>query len=270
VDHDVADLRARITELGDELRRGTADSAAAHARAGELEQWLQRVLGELTEGRRALHGHIDDEARHLRRNMSWEADRRAMLSSLDFVQAHLADATAHPAKLPTLEAALAAVRVDGLYLEFGVATGGTLRIISEAAGDCTVYGFDSFDGLPERWRPGYDAGLFAVDEVPEVGGAELVVGLFGDTLPGFLEEHAGPVAFAHLDADLYSSTVTVLDALAPRFRPGTVLLFDEFFNYPGWQDHEHRAWVEFCERTSTTFEYLGYAEEDEQLYLRIT
>jgi hypothetical protein len=62
----------------------------------------------------------------------------------------------------------------------------------------------------------------------------------------------------------------VLGALGPRLQPGSVLLFDEFFNYPGWQDHEHRAWREFCERSGVRFEYLGFAEDDEQLFLRIT
>ena len=267
---DVADLRNRVaalTDLAEESQRGAAEAAA---RAGELEALLQHVLQEAVAGRQALHGHIDAQARHRRRNMTWEADRRAVKSSLDFVESALSRANAHPGKLPTLEAALAAVTVDGLYLEFGVATGGTLKIISRAAGERVVYGFDSFQGLPERWRPGFDAGLFAVPQLPQVPGAELVVGLFGDTLPGFLAEHPGPVAFVHIDADLYSSTVTVLGAMGPRLQPGSVLLFDEFFNYPGWQDHEHRAWREFCERSGVRFEYLGFAEDDEQLFLRIT
>lgn len=270
VGDDVSDLRGRIGELTEELRRGTAETAAVHARAGELEALLHRVLGELTDGRRALHGHIDDQARLRLRDLSWEADRRAVRSSLDFAETHLTQAVSYQGKLPTLDAALAAVQTEGLYLEFGVATGGTLEIISRAVPDQTVYGFDSFDGLPEFWRPGYDAGLFKTEQLPQVEGAELVVGLFDDTLPGFLEQHPGPVAFAHLDADLYSSTVAVLDAIAPRLRPGSVLHFDEYFNFPGWEAHEHRAWVEFCERTGVSFEYLGFARDDEQVFLRLT
>jgi hypothetical protein len=266
---DVADLRdqvAALTDRAEEAQRGTAATAA---RAGELEALLRELLQQVVTGRQALHGHIEDQARNRRRNMNWEADRRAVASSLDFVESELSTANAHPGKLATLEAALAAVTVEGLYLEFGVATGGTLEIISRAVGDRVVYGFDSFEGLPERWRPGFDAGLFATPQLPRVPGAELVVGLFGDTLPGFLAEHPGPVAFAHIDADLYSSTVTVLDAIGPRLRSGSVLLFDEFFNYPGWQDHEYRAWQEFCARSGVGFEYLGFAEDDEQLFLRL-
>ena len=270
VQDDVADLRGRLAELGQEVRQGTAATEVLAQRAGELETLLHQVLAEVTDGRRALHGHIDDQARHRLRDLRWEADRRAVRSSLDFVETHLSQAQGHTGKLPTLDAALAAVQTEGLYLEFGVATGGTLDIISRAVPDQTVYGFDSFEGLPEFWRPGYDVGLFATEALPQVEGAELVVGLFDDTLPGFLDAHPGPVAFAHLDADLYSSTVAVLDAIAPRLRPGSVLLFDEFFNFPGWEAHEHRAWTEFCARTGIAFEYLGFAQDDEQVYLRLT
>ena len=101
-------------------------------------------------------------------------------------------------------------------------------------------------------------------------GAELVVGWFDDTVPGFLAEHPGPVSFLHLDADLYSSTRTVLDLVGPRLQPGSIVLFDEYFNYLGWEQHEHRAWAEYVARTGTHFEYLGYTIDNEQVIARIT
>jgi hypothetical protein len=73
-----------------------------------------------------------------------------------------------------------------------------------------------------------------------------------------------------MDADLYSSSVTVLDLTADRLAPDAVLLFDEYLNYPGWQQHEHRAWTEFVERTGRTFEYLAYTGNGEQVALRLT
>jgi hypothetical protein len=75
--------------------------------------------------------------------------------------------------------------------------------------------------------------------------------------------------FAHLDADLYSSTKTVLDLIGARLSPGAVLVFDEFFNFPGWQDHEYRAWTEFVTRSGRTFEYLGYSSDNEQVVIRL-
>jgi hypothetical protein len=38
----------------------------------------------------------------------------------------------------------------------------------------------------------------------------------------------------------------------------TIIVFDEFFNYPGWEDHEYKTFVEFL-RTNSEFnvKYLG-------------
>lgn len=262
-------LRTDVVELRSELGAARHDLAAVSERTARIEADLAAVRQEVVHGRGEVHGHIDDQARLRRRDLAWEADRRALRSSLDFVEQHLGGTNSCPGKLPTLEAALRAVTVPGMFLEFGVATGGTLRIISAAAEGQPVYGFDSFAGLPERWRPGHDAGLFAMSELPEVDGAELVVGLFADVLPGFLEDHPGQVAFLHLDADLYSSTRTVLEAVGPRLGPGSVVLFDEYFNYPGWQEHEHRAWNEYVEAHDLAFEFLGFAVDDEQVFLRL-
>jgi hypothetical protein len=157
-----------------------------------------------------------------------------------------------------------------MALEFGVWKGTTLEIITAARGNRKVYGFDSFEGLPEDWRTGFPADTFAIDEgLPYVPGAELIKGWFNDTLPGFLAEHPEPVAFLHVDCDLYSSAKTVLDLVGPRLQPGSVVVFDEFFNYPGWRQHEFRAWQEYVERTGIHFEYVGYSGADEQVIVKI-
>jgi hypothetical protein len=157
-----------------------------------------------------------------------------------------------------------------MALEFGVHTGATLTAIAAACSDRPVYGFDSFDGLPQDWRPGFPAGTFATSTPPEVSGVEIVVGLFADTLPGFLCEHPQTVAFAHLDADLYSSTRAVLEQIYPRIRKGTIIVFDEYFNYPGWIDHEHRAWQEFVAETGLRFHYEAYTHDNEQVVIQVT
>jgi hypothetical protein len=174
-----------------------------------------------------------------------------------------------PDKLATLRHAVLQAPTDGMALEFGVYTGTTLRAIVEDFKGPDVFGFDSFEGLPQNWRTGFPAGAFDVDGVPTVDGAQMVVGWFEDVLPGFLDEHAGPVAFLHVDCDLYSSTVTVLDHIGPRLVPGSVILFDEYFNYPGWQGGEHLAWQEYVARTGTEFTYLGYSIDDEQVAVQI-
>jgi hypothetical protein len=71
---------------------------------------------------------------------------------------------------------------------------------------------------------------------------ELVVGSFAETIAPFLATHGGPAALIHIDCDLYSSTKTVLEALAPRIMTGTVIELDEYWIVT---DHEQRAFHEW-------------------------
>ncbi len=88
-------------------------------------------------------------------------------------------------------------------------------------------------------------------------------------LPEFLDRHPGVVAFAHIDCDLYSATSTVLSSLRDRIAPGSVLVFDEYFNYPGWEMHEFRAWREFASVQEVSYEYIGLVPSHQQVAVRI-
>lgn len=261
----------------DVLRRGLG--RILHRAASKLHDpytdQLNRIAAELREeivrqGDRAFDRIADFELRS-RRDTFYAGDQNAALESNVFAREHLTGARHFESWRQTLAYALSlAPSSGGMALEFGVATGNTLRVISKARGGVEVYGFDSFDGLPEAWLPGTPAGTFARDDLPDVPGAELVVGLFADSLPGFLESHPGHIDFLHVDCDLYSSAKTVLDLCGPRLRPGSIVHFDEFFNVPGWKRHEYRAWTEFIERTGVEFEYEAYTYNDNQVTVRIT
>lgn len=161
---------------------------------------------------------------------------------------------------------------DGLWVEFGVFEGKTINHIApQIPGE--IHGFDSFEGLPEDWRTGFKKGTFAIDGLPPVAdNVKLHKGWFSDSVPKWAEAHPGSLAFVHFDADLYSSTKTVFDLLGDRFVVGTVMQFDEYWNYPGWQQGEFKALAEFAEAHDVKFEYLGYATEGnaEQVAVRIT
>jgi len=157
----------------------------------------------------------------------------------------------------------------GLHLEFGVAAGKSLRAICESSPKGKVFGFDTFQGLPDAWRVGFDRGTFAQESIPHVEGAVLEIGLFQETLEPFLTKETEPIAFIHLDADLYSSTKYVLDTCTSRILPGAILLFDEYFNYPGWQHHEHKAFNEWAAANRVEWEYIAYAFSGEQVAVRI-
>jgi hypothetical protein len=170
-----------------------------------------------------------------------------------------------------IEFAMAQCGVGGLVLEFGVYEGKTLRLIAGKAGQ-TVYGFDSFQGLPEDWTHFQRKGRFSLNDVPprfEEANIALVPGWFDKTLPAFLAAHAGPVRFLHADADLYSSTATVFSALRGRIVPGTVIVLNEYFNYPGWEHHEFRAFQEFVRETGLRYQYLGFASSECAVAVRI-
>jgi Macrocin-O-methyltransferase (TylF) len=98
----------------------------------------------------------------------------------------------------------------------------------------------------------------------------LVQGWFHQTLPVFLKAHQEDVAFLHIDCDLYSSTQTVLKCLAPRIKTGTVIVFDEYFNYPGWRDGEFKAFQEFIDQEGLRFKYLNYCRKAEQVSVKIS
>jgi predicted O-methyltransferase YrrM len=258
-------LRASLMRIADE---------AADRHYARCEQLIEKLRQDLESAQRQESERLTRVAQDIefraRRDIAAAGERSAVASTEQFVREHLPTARTFPHPGETLEHALSLAPADGMACEFGVFSGSTLKTIAAARDGRDVYGFDSFEGLPEDWRTNIPAGAFRAEEVPEVDGATIVAGWFSDTLPGFLARHAGPVAFLHLDADLYSSTKTVLDQIGDRLRPGSVVLFDEYFNYPGWERHEHRAWREFVAERSVDFEYLCYTSNNEQLAVRVS
>jgi hypothetical protein len=187
--------------------------------------------------------------------------QRALDETVDYITSDMSEALIRKDAFGVLTYASKQVRLEGLFLEFGVRSGSTINHIARRHPRATVHGFDSFEGLPEPWS-GYtlDAGAFSGEGLPTVAGnVELHVGWFDDTLPVFLESHAGDVAFVHIDSDIYSSAKTILDNLAPRVRPGTIIVFNEYFNYPNWKQHEFRAFQEFCAAHRVEYRYLCWA-----------
>lgn len=144
----------------------------------------------------------------------------------------------------------------GLLLEFGVFKGKSINVIASAAPPRRVWGFDTFTGLPEFWRPGRPAGHFSLNgRLPDVrDNVSLVAGRFDMTLPGFLKEHPQPIAFVNIDSDLYSSCFFVLSQIESRLAKGAIVYFDEIVDwnhsgkYPDWPKGEYKAYLEWKAR----------------------
>jgi hypothetical protein len=176
------------------------------------------------------------------------------------------------------------IDIDGLYCEFGVYRGTSITTFSENINDNIIYGFDSFEGLPETWNDENPQNCYSLNgQIPDGpldklkqedpgmyttrmhtaltgwnSNIRLIKGLVEDTVPTFLEENEGPIAFAHMDLDLYSSTRSVFNNIAPRIVDGTVIAFDELLDYPEYREHEIKAFAQLLLENDLDFTPLIY------------
>ena len=140
--------------------------------------------------------------------------------------------------------------VEGDIVECGVGKGRTFLALaflaSQEGKGRKLWGFDSFEGFPEPsqedisfrnpkrgdWS-GYEITIKHIYSI--LNGAsinkdfvrnniKIVKGFFNQTLPSF----GAPIAFLHIDADLYDSYKNVLKILFPKVVKGGIVLFDEY------------------------------------------
>jgi hypothetical protein len=149
---------------------------------------------------------------------------------------------------------------NDLWLEFGVFNGNSINYISKFTNDI-VYGFDSFEGLPEDWRENHPKGEFKMNNLPEVNtNVKLIKGWFNETLEEFMKINKyKKISFLHLDADLYSSTKYVLDIVKNNIKNGCIIIFDKLVNYKDFDGEkgELRAFYEFIQENNVKYEFIG-------------
>jgi len=128
-----------------------------------------------------------------------------------------------------------------------------------------IYGFDSFEGLTESENhPRWNRGLFKKNHSfhPTIGYGEdvtpdkvinffsqyklqkpiLIKGAFEDLALDNLKQ----IALIHMDCDLYSSTIVVLNKVKEKLVNGSLILFDDWYHFKGRDDKgERRAFREF-------------------------
>jgi hypothetical protein len=190
-----------------------------------------------------------------------------------FEQKHLHNVPKFKSRAALLTNMLNAATTEGLHLEFGVYKGASINRLAALRSSIKFYGFDSFFGLPETWTMGAQKGAFTLQgKLPPVRhNVELIAGYFETTLPPFVARHKGKsIAFVHIDCDLYSSTKTVLFSLRDLMNDGTIIVFDEFFNFPNWQNTgEYKAFIEFIEASEMQYDFVGYVRHSVQMAVRI-
>jgi len=139
--------------------------------------------------------------------------------------------------------------IDGDYAEFGSWSGMTFRLAFDQIRQRKIkrhmWTFDSFQGLPEYaspldnhpvWKKG--AAAMGVEEFHGIcrshgiskNDYSVVQGFYGETLTKMRDDTAPTnIALAYIDCDMYSSTKTVLEFLAPRLKHGMIVAFDDYF-----------------------------------------
>jgi hypothetical protein len=201
----------------------------------------------------------------------WENEQAQL-----FVEKYLSGAEVLASDAEVLRYGSDCVKLQGLFIELGVCTGKTINFIAALNPHQKIHGFDSFEGLPEDWIR-YDkiisAGTFGFKNPnflpPVLHNVELIKGWFKDTLEAFIEVREEPIAFLHIDSDIYSSASLAFEVLGARIRPGTIIVFDELYNYPGYENHEFKSFQEFLKKSGFKARYLAYNIYHEQVAIEI-
>jgi hypothetical protein len=176
-------------------------------------------------------------------------------------------------KIELYDFVLDILAVDGPVFEFGVYRGDSINYFADKLSDRIIYGFDSFEGLPEFWRDGFREGASSLNgQMPIVRqNVKLVKGIFSESIETFFLNHEiDKISLVHIDCDLYSSTKIALSHIKDKITSGTIIIFDEYFNYPSWQLHEFKAFQEFIQENNLDYEYLVFNSLHEQVAVRIS
>lgn len=133
------------------------------------------------------------------------------------------------------------------FLEFGVWKGESIQLWTELNKnpETRFFGFDTFTGLPEDWTAATPAGTFSTNgNAPPITDSrvQFIKGVFQETVAGFLEKvKLQKKLIVHVDCDLYSSTLFVLATLNNYLKPGSIIIFDDFYSLL----HEFKAFVDY-------------------------
>ena len=178
---------------------------------------------------------------------------------------------------------LDALGVAGDVVEFGCYGGTWMEalagIIEKRGNGRALWGFDSFEGLPEPdperdggiWHAGqYAMGLEQVAanlRAAERPFLQLVKGWFSESLRRAPATAIARIAYARIDGDLYASAVDCLAFLTDRLADGAILVFDDWqFTVNHGEVLAFREWI--AAHPVFEFEFLGM-NMWAHLYLRV-
>ncbi len=154
-------------------------------------------------------------------------------------------------KITSIVEAFRYVRKPYTAVEFGVAKGFCAKtILSLILYVEKLYLLDSFKGLPRQWgkNKNQSKGAFKISDKqnPVFLDPKVIIlkGRFKKTVKKLCKLEKD-IKFVHIDCDIYESTKTALEGIINNFQK-VVILFDEFYNYPEYLDHEYKAFWEWA------------------------
>jgi len=132
--------------------------------------------------------------------------------------------------------------LEGAFAELGVYRGGGCKLISLANGNKKkIYGFDTFEGLPEMdkeknpdWKKGQlNSSYDDVNNYLNDRNVKLIKGIFPKTIREMPDEIL--FSFVHIDSDLYESTLAGCEYFYEYMVSGGIILVDDygFLSCPG-------------------------------------
>ena len=154
------------------------------------------------------------------------------------------------------------------YIEFGVYKGTSVNDLSKYVKK--IYAFDSFEGLKEDMVGNTEAkGTFNLNkQIPNLNKNVVpVVGWIQDTLNNFLEKENPKINFVHIDVDTYETTKFILKKIKKFLVPGATILFDELYNFPGWDVGEYKALNE--EFNENDYKFKVFSIQDQKVVVTI-
>ncbi|KKL84973.1 hypothetical protein LCGC14_1959350 [marine sediment metagenome] len=163
--------------------------------------------------------------------------------------------------------------------QFGIRQGGSFKLIwdllvAAKLNPNKVWGFDSFEGLPES-EADWTKGIYNAQEILKLSNttevvnhilstitpeqrkrSELIVGFYKDVLTSNLVvgKNMKPAIWIDIDVDLYSSAKEVLNFMASNklIKKGTIIGYDDWGGTEEFKGGESLAHLEFCEEWKVT------------------
>lgn len=75
------------------------------------------------------------------------------------------------------------------------------------------------------------------------------------------------INFVHIDVDTYETSKFVLEKIKPHLLKDSIILFDELYNFSGWDVGEYKSLIEIFH--DNEYRFLSFAKDGRQAVIQI-